>query len=388
MRIALAGTSRYDYLDPRSWSGLPFSLREALERHEEVETVLMAPLAPPLRVPEAARKTWSQLRGRRYFWWREPRILRHHTKQLSRLLDAYQPDAVLALGGDTAAAMPEGVHPVLYADGTWKSMVDYYESWSGLDRRSERIGEAAERQAFAKAGHAVFASDWAAQSAIHDYGFPAERISVAPLGGMTTSQSDAAELDATAARRLERPLRLLWVGMEWERKGGQVAIDAARALDESIGPVELHLVGRYPEEVAELSFVRAHGTLDPVADRALLDELFAMAFVLILPSRAEAAGNVFAEAASYAVPSLAGRTGGVPTMVHEGVNGMLFAVDADGAAYAAAVQALRAEPVRYLALCRSSRQRFEKELNWDGTAAAVVAAARTIIGESSGASRS
>ncbi|HRQ86246.1 MAG TPA: glycosyltransferase, partial [Flavobacteriales bacterium] len=51
------------------------------------------------------------------------------------------------------------------------------------------------------------------------------------------------------------------------------------------------------------------------ADMARLEHHLRTADFLILPTRFEAYGIVFCEAAAYGLPALASRTGGVPTIV-------------------------------------------------------------------------
>jgi glycosyltransferase involved in cell wall biosynthesis len=380
VRIALAGTSRYDFLDPRSWSGLPRSIYSAMAQRDDVETVLMGPVPHPRRYPESVRKGFAQLRGQNYVWWREPRILRHYHRQFEKLLDAYRPDVVVAMGGDTAAALPASATSVLYADATWDANVDYYETWSNMTTRSRRTGEVSEQWAFDHIDHAVLTSDWAASSAVEHYGFSADAITVQPLGGAHVATAADEELAGFAAGRLDGPIKLLWVGVEWERKGGDIAIAITRALRERGEAVELHLAGRYPDEVGAEPGVVSHGFLDPDADSAELARLFAEAFAFLLPARAEDSAMVLSEAASWGVPGLASRTGGLPTSVADGVSGLLFDVDATPEAYADAIVALRNDPERYLSLCGTSRERYQTEMNWDVCVERIVEVSRTLVG--------
>ncbi len=374
MRIALAGTSTYDFQDPLSWSGVPVALRQALERRADVHTVLMGPLRPPPRIPEGLRKGWYSLRGRRYFWEREPRIIDHHRQQFARLLDAYRPDAVIALCSLTAVALPDGVAPVLYTDSTWRSSIDYYDTWTGLADRSLRLGELSEQISLDRAAQVVVSSEWAARSVIDDYGYPADRVTIQPMGATHVSPWDARQLDERVEARLGRPVELLWMGKEWQRKGGAISLEVARSLHHRGEPVTLHLAGQYPDSAADEPFVTAHGFLDRRTRGALIDDLFADSYALLLPSRAEAASIVLADAASYALPSLASRTGGIPTMVADGINGLILDYDATPDAIAERIIELRRDPDRYRALCRSSRHRYETTLNWDATAAVLVEA--------------
>ncbi len=379
MKIALAGTSTYDFRDPLSWSGVPDAIRGALDRRDDVQTILMGPMRRPVRIPEAARKALYLAQGYKYFWEPEPRIIRHYTRQFSRLLEAYQPDVVIAMCSQTAVALPDSVRPVMYTDATWRASVDYYETWTGLAPRTQRLGERNERMSLARAAEVVVSTDWAARSVIDDYGYPAERVTVQPMGAGHVSPWTMEQLAGRAEERLRRPLELLWMGKEWTRKGGAISLEVARSLYVRGVDVHLHVVGRYPDAVADEPFVTAHGFLDRRTHGDRIDDLFADSFALLLPSRAEAASIVLADAASYALPSFASRTGGIPTMVEDGVNGLIMDYDASPASIADQIMDLRQQPDRYLTLCRTSRERFEHELNWDATAAVLVEACSRVL---------
>ncbi len=379
MRIALAGTSTYDFRDPLSWSGVPDAIRAAIERRGDVQTILMGPMRYPARIPEAARKVVYAAQGYKYFWEREPRIIEHYKRQFTRLLDVYRPDVVIAMCSLTAVALPESVRPVLYSDSTWRASVDYYETWTGLAPRSKRLGDRSERISLAHAAEVVVSTEWAARSVIDEYGYPAEHVTVQPMGAGHVAPWDTDELMRRVEGRLQRPLELLWMGKEWTRKGGAISLEVARSLHDRGVEVTLHVVGRYPDEVAHEPFVTAHGFLDRRTHGDRIDELFADSFALMLPSRAEAASVVLADAASYALPSFASRTGGIPTMVEDGVNGMIMDYDASPASIADQILELRHQPDRYRTLCRTSRDRFERVLNWDATATVLVDVCQRVV---------
>src|SRR5690606_24581714 len=86
---------------------------------------------------------------------------------------------------------------------------------------------------------------------------------------------------------------------------------------------------------------------------------------LILPTRCECYGIVFCEAAAHGLPSIAAATGGVPEVVREGINGHTLPLSAGAADYTALIRAVLDEPGRHDRLRRSSRDEFERRLNWD-----------------------
>ena len=366
MKIALVSV-RDDTLDPQSWSGVPWHLSQALQGIDGVEVVAVGPLDVPTRHVEAVRKAWYRLRGRRYVWWTEPRIIDRWAKALADRLDELDVDAVMTIGTISSSCLPDGLPHLVYTDSTWDSNLDYYPTMTGLCDRSRRLSEALERRALAQADQIVITSEWAKRSAVEHYGVDGARVTVAPIGANTVCRSTADEVAARAAARLDGPMRLFWMGVEWERKGGEVALAAAAELHRRGVPVELHLAGRYPDVGAQ-PWLHLHGFLDFTADRATTESLFLDSYALVLPTIAEDAGIVFSEAASFGVPSIAPDTGGVATTVEDGVNGIVLPDRAAPGLYADVLEALWGDPDRYLHLSASSRERYERELDWSHVA--------------------
>lgn len=370
MKIALAAT-RVDPADPQSWSGVPWHLAEALQQLDDVELVVLGPLRVPRRTPEAIRKAWYMLRRQRYIWWREPRIVGRWITDMAELVGSSDFDALVALGTESSRCIPPGVPHLLFADATWEANVDYYPTMTGVCRRSLRLSEAMERAALEHADHVVITSDWAKRSLVDHYGLAPSDVTVVPIAANTVCDIDPIELPPIAARRLHGPMRLFWIGVEWDRKGGEIAMEAAAELHRRGVPVELHVAGRYPE-LEPQPWLHPHGFLDFEADRARTRAIYLASYMLILPTKAEDSGIVFAEAASFAVPSIAPATGGVPTMVANGRNGVLLREHASPTEYADALEALWNDPERYRALAASARARFEREMTWDHVACVII----------------
>lgn len=75
--------------------------------------------------------------------------------------------------------------------------------------------------------------------------------------------------------------------------------------------------------------------------------------------RAECFGLVFAEANSFGVPALARAVGGIPTAIHNDVNGFAFERDANLDEYVSYIAGLMANPTRYRELAFSSFNEYE-----------------------------
>ncbi len=96
-----------------------------------------------------------------------------------------------------------------------------------------------------------------------------------------------------------------------------------------------------------------------------LASAFASADAFVFPSRTETLGLVLLEAMAAGCPVVAARSGGIPDIVEDGVNGFLFdPADRNGAI--AATQRLLANPEEREALRHNARREAER---WGWSAA-------------------
>jgi glycosyltransferase involved in cell wall biosynthesis len=96
-----------------------------------------------------------------------------------------------------------------------------------------------------------------------------------------------------------------------------------------------------------------------------LEKLYAMSDFLILPTRADAAPNVFKEANAFGLPVITTDTGGIASIICNGENGYMLPLAARGDDYADLIAGIYHDKQRYLRLAQSSRAAFEERLNWD-----------------------
>jgi glycosyltransferase involved in cell wall biosynthesis len=164
---------------------------------------------------------------------------------------------------------------------------------AGWERRRARIYDGARM--------CTAASHWTAGSLISDYGIPSERVAVVGLGATHRS---------LAAGRVWSPPHFLFVGLDWERKGGPLLLRAFARVREVLPAATLDVVGGHPP--ISQAGVSAHGVLSRsgTQDRDLMLELFARATCLVVPSLSEPFGIVYLEAGSAGIPSIVSAAGG------------------------------------------------------------------------------
>jgi glycosyltransferase involved in cell wall biosynthesis len=89
---------------------------------------------------------------------------------------------------------------------------------------------------------------------------------------------------------------------------------------------------------------------------------------MVLPTKADCTPIVFNEASSSALPVMTTDTGGVASVVHEGVNGHLFDLDAPASAWADRIEALWNDQAAYEELSVAAWRDFHDRLNWGASA--------------------
>lgn len=114
---------------------------------------------------------------------------------------------------------------------------------------------------------------------------------------------------------------ILFVGIDWARKGGQQLISAFAKVLEKVPTARLTIIGCSPRST--LNNVHVIGKVD---SNRLVD-YYNNAAVFCMPTRKEHAGIVFTEAMGYALPVVGTKIGAVPEYIQEGVNGYLIDVD-------------------------------------------------------------
>lgn len=222
-------------------------------------------------------------------------------------------------------------------------------------RRNLRAVEAVKRRLnqrpFAGAAALVTWCRWAARSLVDDYGVDPAQVHVIPPGvevGLFRPR-----YRSTAA---EGPVRVLFVGGQFERKGGSDLLQAMRRLGHR---AELDVVtGGDPVRVPPEITVRVHRGLGPQSPE--LVRLYAQADLFALPSRNDCMPQAVAEGLASGLPLVATRVGAIPEMVMDGVNGFLVP-PGNPQALGRALEALVGDRDKRAAFGRSSRAMAERQ---------------------------
>ncbi|MEM7667786.1 MAG: glycosyltransferase family 4 protein [Pseudomonadota bacterium] len=341
-------------------------MARALRPHLRALTYV-SPVAPTsLRLADIAARLQQRATGinllPRLSWF----AARANARVIERALAAEPADLLFAPAGSTMIAALETDLPIAYSsDATVRLMIDYYGEFSGLTKAARRQAEAVEAEAIARANVLIYPTDWVAQSAIEDYGADPAKVVIAPYG---------ANFDVAAGPQPSpptgRPLQLIFVGVDWVRKGGAIAVEALDTLVAAGHDAHLTVVGCTPPSEIPRDRITVYPFLSKSNpdQAATLSRLYREADLMLLPTRAECFGVVFCEAAGHGLPSITTATGGVPDVVHDGTTGYCLPHAAGGAAYAERIATLAENPDQLAALRNSALEDFRTRLNWESWA--------------------
>lgn len=373
MKVAYVTT--YDAADLHAWSGSASYMLRSLHRSAiETEVIDNVDAGPVLTTLHRAKALmYRGLLSRDYQRDRAPSVARHYAQRVRRRMAGMRCDAVLSPGTLPVACLDVDRPIAIWTDATFDGMVGFYPSFSNFCRETVRDGHRLEQQALTRCSVAIFSSEWAAATALRNYDVDAAKVKVVPFGANVECHRTSVDIERISLTKDYSVCRLLLVGVDWHRKGGEHALAVARLLNRRGLPTELHVVGCRPAYDPP-PFVKLHGFISKTTDegRARLDKLMTEAHFLVVPSQAECCAVVLAEASSFGLPSLATRVGGIGTAVRNHRNGMTFDIEAGPEHWCDYIERLFASPPQYGALVRTSFREYAERLNW-ATAGAEVA---------------
>lgn len=263
---------------------------------------------------------------------------------------------------------------VFVSDATQSAMVNYNPRFSSLTANLKTRAAQLETTSISRSMVAFFPSRWARSSAIKDHAASPDRAFQVPWGANLPS----VDIKPPEERSLDE-WRILFVGINWVGKGGDIVLKTAELLRNRGRRVHFDIVGSVPSTPPPaIEGVTFHGFLNKNVEehRDRLTALFQNAHMLILPTQFEALGLVVAEAASFAVPSISYDTGGVSGNFDPGKTGILLETSAGPEEFSREIEDLLSDQSRYVAMAHAAMNYSENRLNWPAWAREVGALVR------------
>jgi alpha-maltose-1-phosphate synthase len=315
----------------RSWSGISKSLVDQLRADGHRVDVGDVDLDGPDRWLAAAatisrgRRRW----GTRYHLSAVPFRLRSRRANRHVRGRRNQVDLILQIGATFNVRRDAGVPYCVCSDSNIR-MAQYgapsgYSDAAPLTEKSLAAITQRERQVYQGAAALFPLSERLRRSFIDDFGIPPDRVRAIYAG----PNLDPARLPSAAvAPAASRPPTILFVGLQFHRKGGDLLVESFRRLRTRVPSARLLLAG-VPCGTVDEPGVTCLGALDKnvPSGAAALANAYASADVFALPTRFEPFGIAFVEAMHFGLPCVGPKAWAVPEIIADGETGYTVPVD-------------------------------------------------------------
>jgi alpha-maltose-1-phosphate synthase len=248
----------------------------------------------------------------------------------------------------------------IYVDQTRLMAERGWPDWMPFSPREREELLRLERSMYADAAHLLVMGTPARDSLGADYGVEGSRISVVG-GGLPYD-------DPPTPQQLTEEPSILFIGRDFERKGGRVLLEAFDLVQERVPGATLRIVGAARD--FDLPGVTGYGK---IRDRQALANLYRRARAFCLPSLYEPYGLVLIEAMAHGIPCLGSAVQSIPEILDEGRAGLLVPPGDSGELAEALIRLLTDDEVAG-SLAAIGPRRVAESLTWDHVAARVAAA--------------
>lgn len=361
--MKIAFLSAFSPEDRNASSGTNYKIAEQLKKYAELKWV-------PIKVKRYAKFFKYTAKGISMIFGKDIDIFstKWGSRHLYYIIDksAFEDcDIIAAFFCMPVLANLDTRKPIIYfTDATYPAMIGYYfkNRWAF----NEKAGVELERTAMSRADALVLSSEWAANSAEKDLGQERNKIHIIEYGPNLDDKDILNDIQESF-KNLHH-LNMIFIGVDWERKGGDIAVDAAKWLNENGLSCTLHIVGiqNLSQRIKNYPFVVNHGFFNKndKSDYDLYCKLISESNLELLPTKAECSAIAFSEAAAYGLPVFTHDTGGIANYVVNNVNGFRLPLGSTGEDFGRIILEAYNEG-RLMNLSCSAHKLYIEKLNWN-----------------------
>ena len=352
-RILLVSTGNPK--DKRVWSGIEHSIYQQLMRHYEVD-VLTVNIKWTKRLDKLRMRLLTLGKQSSSFGFLDSYI---SSKKVQKKLKTGEYDAAFVFGSTNLAFVRANTPIVYYTDATTHVMQDYYWKYQRILQWEANIIQG---KCLKNSSINLAASTWALNDMVNYFKIDKPKCMLCRFGAN-------AQVKDEASSKTKGTIDILFVGADWKRKGGEIAIEALQQLKtmDADRQYKLHVVGGKPKDAENRDDIIFYGFLDRnnPEQEALHTKLFQESDIFLLPTKAECAGIVFCEASAYGIPIVTHDTGGISDYVINDFNGFRLPIGASGKEFAETILNIANNPSLKEKLSENGKKFYTESLNWN-----------------------
>ena len=310
--------------DPGSWSGSARSLFSLLQDKGNLSAAHSVDLTTTQKFVSSVRR--PSLNRRRLYLNVMKNSVSYHLRSANsrRILEntAHDYNVVLQLGALFQPPVRKGVLHCSYHDGNTavsrRSEFSYTKASRGVLAESWQS-----EQEFYRRVHLIFTmSEWLRQSMIHDFGASPDKVIAVGAGPNLNYARQI--IDSNTPQTHHRNKTILFVGVDFEGKGGPMLVEVFRRVRKEVPQAKLQIVGcNVPIDEPGIEVVGVLDKSDP-RQEARLRQLYEQACVFALPTRFDCFGIAFVEAMYHRLPCIGSNICAIPEIILDGETGFIL----------------------------------------------------------------
>lgn len=354
---------RHDPLQTANRQGADRQFLDAFQENGW-ETITLGPFNGELHLFEKIfRKLVKVLSGKAYLKYDLTNTFKA-AKSVNTAIREDLPDIVFSLY-PAPLVFYRGTPPVVFrTDATIKAVLQEAPQFLQISKLLRGLSLWVEKRAIKKSALIITHSEWSKRILQEDYKVDPVRILVVPNPSSLRIDPNSKDFFSQPIKSiLDRSLKLLFIGQDPVRKGLGIALSVVEQLNKDGICSHLTVCGLSGQSTELISYSGKLQLNIPEHLSTYLAFLHESHF-LLHPAIFDPSPRVTAEAAAFGTPTLTNDTGGLATSVKHGVSGIVLPKGSPPEAYVEVVEDLIQNPARYHTLCRSTRERYEQELNW------------------------
>lgn len=366
-----------------TYSGIPYHLAHYLRRSGN-EVALLGPYPVKRLRVQIENRLLQAFTGKTLIHERHPAIVRQYPGIIRNYARNHADlDVLLSTSAFQLGQVRTAVPLVVWGDTTFAGVLGKYDRYFNLSPRTVAQCHAAEQNALDSCDLAIFSSQWAADVAQASYRVDPSKVRVITYGANLFSYPSEDEVRQFIAQRSLKAVNLLLVGANWARKGVDAAIAATGELRRRGFDATLKVIGCDPPKgYAVPHYVSLGGKISKrnQEGRDQFSAVMSASHLLILPTVAECAAVVLAEANAFGLPVLTTDVGGNSSLVSAGVNGCLLPPTATTEQWAdAAEEVVGSGESLYEKAAWCAFRFFHEKLSWERAIARFEREVRTLL---------
>ena len=359
----LVGIIDEDPYNAKTWSGSSLYFFNALKQRGTLHTAISAKPERRVQLFYQMLSVQGKMRQWKFKYHLNTDYYRQMTKAAKRELDkinSSEYQTIVQIGAWYDMTGYKDKHVVSYHDGNLATLLSSPYGYPRISKSYIDRTLSYERDLYKRIDLLFPMSQWLADSFVRDFGVPA--CKVFPIG----AGINLPRVLGVADKRYDEP-RMLFVGKDFQRKGGGDLLDAFKIIRKEFPCAELTIIG--PELKSPPEGVRCLGFVSK-ANRGGLDQLLAeyeRASVFVLPSLYEPFGIAFAEAMAHKLPCIGTNICAMPELIKHGKTGYVVPPSDPNNLARKVIELLR-EPSLCKELGDNAYEHYLKNYTWSSVA--------------------